>query len=989
MRFSPSPSASHAFPRFQPNLRRFFQACLLLLFLAPLAVHGQPGGNFPPSQNTPLRFGVNGTWDWVDLIKGLSGWNTVGTETAVTQDAQGWPTSDAGMDYDERKNMPWRAPDAPGINEDIAGTYKLSFTGQATIVPNTEATTGGLVVANQKYDAHSNQTTADLILQPGHSLLQLQFVNTKRLPTSAAGTGFTNMRLLRPGYSPESKEPFTTGTLKAYQPPFAAIRFLDVDSGNGYQTFNGTNLVVAKWADRVQVTDAYQAGLPSRNANGEQSQGVAWEYMIMLANATHHDMWINLPDSADDDYVTQLANLIRNGNEYTAGLDRDLNVYVEYSNEVWNFSFPQYVYNLVQADNEGETVDERYMEHTFQIGQIFESAFGEKNGTGRVRPVALWQTTTELTFFNTLAWAEQHLSVKAKDVLYGTGEAPYYGASDTSTVDATFATMWTGSDATRRDLIGWQAVATFYGLKEVSYESGPGSLLGGVGAYVIRDPRMIPSIAHQFLDNWFAIGGDLANYYALEGAVSQYGDFLLLEDYDHLETPTYIAAEQVLHARQPRLTAGYVLPSTPGQTVTIDPSQRTPDIYANEAVPGSGLTIQSGSPNVYLLRATGGGTYTLRLYGHAADSSASVDVLVDDQTIGTLSLGGSDATSSSLRFTVSSGLHSLSLAGETTDQTILPAGTGAILIQAVSGGSAPVVPSAPTNLTALAGNSQVSLSWAITTTATAYDVERSTESGGPYAHLATVSTNAYVDSKVTNGHTYYYVVSAANPLGVGAISAQVSSFPYASVPAAPAGLNAEFGGGDFQPFFGDGIAILTWQAVPGASGYNVYRASGGSGFTLLTAAPQSGTEYTDMSITEGTAYSYAVTAVNGAGESSQSSPETGTPNETVRKPPVLTAEQRDGFVFLIWKPDPLTTPQFGTAFNVKRSSKPSGPFTTIFQINTYNAYDFTALPGQQYYYEVTATNGLGESAPSNMVIDRALKPGQLGYESGSSDVPEL
>jgi hypothetical protein len=38
---------------------------------------------------------------------------------------------------------------------------------------------------------------------------------------------------------------------------------------------------------------------------------------------------------------------------------------------------------------------------------------------------------------------------------------------------------------------------------------------------------------------------------------------------------------------------------------------------------------------------------------------------------------------------------------------------------------------------------------------------------------------------------------------------------------------------------------------------------------------------------------------------------------------------------------------------------------------------------------VTATNGSGESAPSNIVDERALKPGSLGYESGSSDIPEI
>src|ERR1700749_1931080 len=96
-----------------------FLLCLTALPLPHMAFAEDPNhSGFHP--NAPLRLGVNGAWDWVDLIKGLAGWNPVGTETTVTQDASGWPTCDAGMDFDERKNMPWRAPDAPAINEDLA-----------------------------------------------------------------------------------------------------------------------------------------------------------------------------------------------------------------------------------------------------------------------------------------------------------------------------------------------------------------------------------------------------------------------------------------------------------------------------------------------------------------------------------------------------------------------------------------------------------------------------------------------------------------------------------------------------------------------------------------------------------------------------------------------------------------------------------------------------------------------------------------------------
>jgi fibronectin type 3 domain-containing protein len=299
------------------------------------------------------------------------------------------------------------------------------------------------------------------------------------------------------------------------------------------------------------------------------------------------------------------------------------------------------------------------------------------------------------------------------------------------------------------------------------------------------------------------------------------------------------------------------------------------------------------------------------------------------------------------------------------------------------------VPSAPSNLTAISGDSQASLSWATTATANTYTVERSSQSGGPYTPVATLAANTYVDTAVANGSTYYYVVRAANKVGRGAISPQVSVFPSpTSAPSSPGSLNITFGGGDFDPFYGGAIAILSWAPVTNASGYNVYRSTDGTNFTELTASPQSGTQYTDLEISNGSTYFYAVTAVNPAGESGKSSQATATPVEEVRQPPVLSSQERNGFVFLSWIPDPLTTPQFGTNFNVKRSNTPGGPFTTIIQNDTNNAYDYSAVPGKTYFYVVTATNGSGESAASNEVDARATKPGALGYGSGSSDIPE-
>ncbi len=90
------------------------------------------------------------------------------------------------------------------------------------------------------------------------------------------------------------------------------------------------------------------------------------------------------------------------------------------------------------------------------------------------------------------------------------------------------------------------------------------------------------------------------------------------------------------------------------------------------------------------------------------------------------------------------------------------------------------VPPAPTGLTATAGNAQVALSWAATSGATGYNVKRSTTNGGPYANVATnVTSTSFTNTALTNGTTYYYVVTAVNASGESPVSTQASGTPTA------------------------------------------------------------------------------------------------------------------------------------------------------------------------------------------------------------------
>jgi hypothetical protein len=93
-----------------------------------------------------------------------------------------------------------------------------------------------------------------------------------------------------------------------------------------------------------------------------------------------------------------------------------------------------------------------------------------------------------------------------------------------------------------------------------------------------------------------------------------------------------------------------------------------------------------------------------------------------------------------------------------------------------------VAPAAPSNLTGTPGNAQTSLSWSASSGATSYNVKRGTTSGGAYTQLASVTTTTYTDTSVTNGTTYYYVVSAVASTLESANSAQVSVLPAAPPP---------------------------------------------------------------------------------------------------------------------------------------------------------------------------------------------------------------
>jgi predicted phage tail protein len=188
-------------------------------------------------------------------------------------------------------------------------------------------------------------------------------------------------------------------------------------------------------------------------------------------------------------------------------------------------------------------------------------------------------------------------------------------------------------------------------------------------------------------------------------------------------------------------------------------------------------------------------------------------------------------------------------------------------------------PPAPNTLNAVGGDAQVSLLWAASAGAASYNLYYSTSTGVTPANgtkISGVPTSPYTQSGLTNGTTYYYVVTAINASGESVPSTQASATP--SVPAAPVGV--PLAPSALHAVGGNAQVSLLWTPSGGATSYNLYYSTS-TGVTRANGTQISGivtNTYTQPGLTNGTTYYYVVTAVNATGESAASRQASATPS---------------------------------------------------------------------------------------------------------------
>ncbi len=355
-----------------------------------------------------------------------------------------------------------------------------------------------------------------------------------------------NVRVLWPGTEATyTTQPFNPEYLKKIA-PFKVLRFMD------WARTNDNRPPLGQWANRAHLGDAtYTDGA-----------GVPFERMIDLANTLHADPWLCVPHLANDDFVRRMAQLVHDR------LAPDLNLHIEYSNEVWNGGFAQSKWALEQSKKLGLPAPNGqpgafYAQRSVQIFKIFEDVFGPADRRRLVRVIAgqsAWTNFAETA----LAWKD---TAAHTDVL---AIAPYFEAAAAADKTNAAETLATPADDIARQMfddIGAKLTAQIrsnatlarkHKVRLEAYEGGSGNTtfyfpqeqqdaMTNALAAANRSPVM-REVYKAFYSTWAANGGGLMLQYSGIGAWSKWGFWGALEyvTQDPAAAPKYLGLLDVI-----------------------------------------------------------------------------------------------------------------------------------------------------------------------------------------------------------------------------------------------------------------------------------------------------------------------------------------------------------------------------------------------------------------------------------------------------------
>ena len=503
-----------------------------------------------PAPDAKPRMGMNlgGICDWaseqvfVDLFKSSRTWfsqqegQPFGKGPKLELDPQGYP-----LKLEEGCHAQTGMLTELGSHV-IPGTYTIFYEGEGKIE----------VIMNAKI----------LSEEPGRLQIDVTGQFALLIKETNPGKHIRNIRVILPGFEDTyAKQVFHPVFLNRWK-GMACLRFMD------WMGTNGSKQV--KWADRPTLESASYA-----------EKGVPVEVMIDLCNRLKIDPWFCMPHMADDDYVRNFAQMVKDK------LDPSLKPHIEYSNEAWNGVFEQTLWMQKQAREKGIGPAERpweggaefYVQRSLEIFKIWESVFG---GKGRLVRILAWQAAGDPG--NVLGKTNGAADVDALAI------APYMSfcippkSDNPQQLDAPTVATWTVdqamdymNDVALPECTKWmksqKAAADKYGVKLIGYEAGQHmvGVMGGENNEALtkllheanRSPRM-GELYKKYYDAWAENGGDLICNFSSILWWSKWGSWGLAEYFD--TKPSEI----------PKYQAVLDWAKSKGQPVTMDPLASMP-----------------------------------------------------------------------------------------------------------------------------------------------------------------------------------------------------------------------------------------------------------------------------------------------------------------------------------------------------------------------------------------------------------------------------
>ena len=481
--------------------------------------------------------------DWITHGEGR--WNTKESDL-LDLDAHGWlqslPSAEDGVQYSSVGTFI--------ANPNDGSRFVVFYEGEGEIE----------YLLGAKQDLEASQPGKDVFIATPGKPLHLKITSTDPHST---GDYLRNIQVIPEEYAHLNDIPLFNPDFIDTIEDYEVLRFMEWMDTN--------NSTVSQWEEYAQIQDL------------NYTNGVPVEVMVALANQTGIDPWFTMPHQATDEYITQFALTVK---QY---LDPELDVYIEFSNEVWNLDFDQAHWAMEQGQlaytnpNVGKYAKWRdlYSQRTTEITRIWDDVFGSAKerviGVMAGQAANPWIAKRSLDYH----WATEALSHED----YGIDAiaiAPYFGSylgkpSNAAEVESwthepdgglelLFEELTTGGVLTNGyaggalqqaydNITAHAQLAQSHGLELIAYEGGQ-HLVGSKGVEnnqaitelfiaANRDPR-IGEIYRDYFTTWNELGGGLFANFKDVDTPSQWGSWGILESIYDDSSPKYNAVQDLI-----------------------------------------------------------------------------------------------------------------------------------------------------------------------------------------------------------------------------------------------------------------------------------------------------------------------------------------------------------------------------------------------------------------------------------------------------------